>query len=94
MIQNLPVSDVKKYNYRVLQKKMSRCNNSQIIKTDWSANIVNVSRMLHDYWKIKHNLHITDWLIFMKDRLVIPSSMRSEILKCIHKGYMGLKSVT
>ena len=28
MIQNLPVSDAKKYNFRVLQKTMSRCNSS------------------------------------------------------------------
>ena len=28
MIQNLPVSDAKKYNFRMLQKMMSRCKSS------------------------------------------------------------------
>jgi len=27
----------------------------------------------------------------MKDQVVIPSSMRNEILKCIHKGHMGIE---
>ena len=40
-----------------------------MIQTGWPANIVNIPRILHDYWKVKHNLHIADQLIFMKDRL-------------------------
>ena len=92
MIQNLPVSDVKKIQLQNATENDEQMQQlSRMIKTGWPANIVNVPRILHDYWKIKHNLHIADRLIFMKDRLVIPSSMRSEILKCIHKGHMGIE---
>ena len=47
--------------------------------------------MLREYWKVRHNLHSADHLIFMNRRIVIPASMRSEILKSIHTGHMGIE---
>ena len=51
----------------------------------------NVPVMLREYWKVRHNLHSADHLIFMNRRIVIPASMRSEILKSIHTGHMGIE---
>ena len=34
---------------------------------------------------------MADQLILMEGRVVVPSSMRTEILTCIHKGHMGIK---
>ena len=34
---------------------------------------------------------MADQLILMKGRVVVPSSMRTEILTCIHKGHMGIE---
>ena len=47
--------------------------------------------MLRDYWKVRHNLYSADNFIFMNRRLVIPTSMRSEILESIHMGHMGIE---
>ena len=92
MIQNLPVSDAKKIQLQNATENDEQMQKlSRMIQTGWPANIVNVARILHDYWKVKHNLHIADQLIFMKDQLVVPSSMQSEILKCIHKGHIGIE---
>ena len=88
MINNLPVSDVKKIQLQGYEQMRQL---SQMIKTGRPANIINVSWILHDYWKIKHYLHITDRLIFTKDCLVIPSSMWSEILNYIHKRHMEIE---
>ena len=92
MIQNLPVSDAK---LSQIQNATSTDEQLQeldkIIRTGWPSNINNVPVMLRDYWKIRHNLYSADNFIFMNRRLVIPTSMRSEILKSIHMGHMGIE---
>ena len=92
MIQNLPVSDTKKVQLRSATESDEQMQQLSImIKNRWPTNVNSVPMELQDYWKVKHNLHMFDSLIFVKDRLVVPSSMRNEILKCIHRGHMGIK---
>jgi len=47
--------------------------------------------ILQEYWKVKHKLHVADKLIFVNNCIVIPSCMRTDILKCIHTGHMGIE---
>lgn len=92
MIQNLPVSDTKKVQLQSATENDEQMQQLSImIKNGWPTNVNSVPMELRDYWKVKHNLHMSDSLIFVKDRLVVPSSMRNEILKCIHRGHMGIK---
>ena len=92
MIQNLPVSDAK-----LSQLQTAASNDEQlqelnkIVRTGWPTDISNVPVMLREYWKVRHNLHSADHLIFMNRCIVIPASMRSEILKSIHTGRMGIE---
>ena len=46
---------------------------------------------LREFWKIRHDLCYADNLIFLNNRIVIPSTMRQEILKCIHEVHMGIE---
>ena len=64
---------------------------SRLIKNESPTNITNVPKGLRKYRKVRHNLYMADHLILMKGRVVVPSSMRTEILTCIHKGHMGIE---
>ena len=92
MIQNLPVSDAK-----LAQLQMATANDehlqelSTIIRNGWPTDISNVPTTLREYWKVRNNLHVANNLIFMNNHIVIPSSMRTDILKCIHAGHMGIE---
>jgi len=55
----------------------------------WPEYIQNVSFGTQLYWNFRQDILIDDGLIFVKDRLVIPSSMRLEILRSLHEGYLG-----
>ena len=92
VVQNLPISEAKKAQ---LQNATENDEQMQqlcaMIKNGWPTNISNVPTALREYWKVKHNLHMSDQLILMKDRLVIPASMQNYILQCIHKGHMGIE---
>ena len=46
---------------------------------------------LRPYWKVKEDLSIVDDLILKGDRIVIPPSRQSMILKAIHEGHLGIE---
>ncbi|GBM60184.1 hypothetical protein AVEN_273500-1 [Araneus ventricosus] len=45
---------------------------------------------LSRYWEYRHSINIQVGLLMMNSRLIIPESMRSEILKTIHEGHLGI----
>ena len=46
--------------------------------------------LLRPYWENRSHLTIVDDLLLYDDRIVIPRSMRLQILDCIHTGHVGL----
>ena len=60
------------------------------MRSGWPPDISSVPIPLREFWKVRHNLCNADNLIFLNKRIVIPSSMRQEILKRIHEGHMGI----
>ena len=90
IIENLSVSKEKKS-----QLQIATANDHQLqqllmlMRSEWPTDVSNVPISLREYWKIRHSLCCADNLILMNNRIVIPSTMRQEILKCIHEGHMG-----
>ena len=91
MIENLPISKEKKsqlqtatsYDHQ-LQQLLS------LMRSGWPPDISSIPIPLREFWKVRHNLCDADNLIFLNNRIVIPSSMRQKILRCIHEGHMGI----
>ena len=46
--------------------------------------------LLCPYWENRTHFSIVDDLLLCDERLVIPKSMRPEILKCIQTGHLGI----
>ena len=55
----------------------------------WSAYMPN-QPLLCPYWENRTHFSIVDDLLLCDERLVIPKSMRPEILKCIQTGHLGI----
>ena len=92
VVQNIPVSEAKKAQFQNATEYDEQMQQlSAIIKNGWPTNISNVPTALREYWKVNHNLHMSDQLILTKDRLVILASMQNCILQRIHKGHMGIE---
>ncbi|GBM88229.1 hypothetical protein AVEN_206349-1 [Araneus ventricosus] len=45
---------------------------------------------LSRYWEYRRSINMQDGLLMMNARLIIPESMKSEILKAIHEGHLGI----
>ncbi|XP_055923337.1 uncharacterized protein K02A2.6-like [Eupeodes corollae] len=63
-----------------LQKIKEASNNDDIL-----------SKECMTYYKIKDDLHVIDDILLKSNRIVIPSSMRKEVLKLIHEGHLGIQ---
>ena len=55
----------------------------------WPGTQSQCSNEVAPYFNVRDNLVIEDGLILKNDRVVIPPSMRKEILAKIHRGHMG-----
>lgn len=49
---------------------------------------------LKQFWEFRNSLFSADGIIFYKDRIVIPPSLRDGILKILHSAHQGVTSMT
>ena len=59
------------------------------VETGWPNDKASVPVLIHPYWSVRHELTIHDGLLFKQDRVVIPSSLRSNILRKLHTAHRG-----
>lgn len=56
----------------------------------WPSSKDGIYNELCPYWNIRNELHVIDSLIFKQNTIVIPQSMRKEMLSRIHEGHFGV----
>jgi transposase InsO family protein len=57
----------------------------------WPTDRNKIEDCLKPYWTFRDEIHIIDDLVFKGNCLVIPQSLRSEMLNLIHEGHMGIE---
>ncbi|UYV82219.1 DNTTIP1 [Cordylochernes scorpioides] len=65
------------------------CLLKQYILTDWPLHKKNLPSNFKPYWKFKEELHEWQNLICRGNKLLIPKTQRSEILKILHASHKG-----
>jgi len=60
----------------------------QILNVGWPYN---VPQDVREYWNVCNEIHIAENLLFMGDRLIVPTAKRSSILQLIHEGHLGVQ---
>ncbi len=63
---------------------------AKLIKTGWPEHLSGVPMDARVYTQVKSELSEHDSLILSRSRIVVPRSMRGEILQKIHNGHQGL----
>lgn len=63
---------------------------AKLIKTGWPEHLSSVPLDAKDYVQVKSELSEHSGLILRGSRIVVPRSLRGEILLKIHKGHQGL----
>ncbi|XP_044764622.1 uncharacterized protein K02A2.6-like isoform X2 [Coccinella septempunctata] len=60
------------------------------ISTAWPKNLKKLPDSIKKFFQIKHELSIDNDLIFYGDRIIIPKSLRYQILQKLHEGHLGI----
>ncbi|XP_050548981.1 uncharacterized protein K02A2.6-like [Daktulosphaira vitifoliae] len=63
----------------------------QVYLTGWPTNKNLVEDCLKPYWCYRDEINVIDNLVFKGHCLVIPHSLRSQMLNLIHEGHMGIE---
>lgn len=61
----------------------------EFVKTGWPSYMPQLPS-IRPYWEVRAHLTVTDDLLLYDDRLVIPETMRPEILRKLHEGHLGI----
>ena len=86
----LPVSDDKLQELKdATQKDEVLRKLRNFVEFGWPDHLKDVDRSVASYWDFKEYICVSDDLLFKGDRLIVPESMRAEMLKAIHQGHFG-----
>ena len=61
----------------------------EYVLTGWPADKAQVDELARQYFSYREELSVEDGLLFKKERLVVPQSMRAGVLDEIHGAHMG-----
>ena len=62
---------------------------STMIRSEFTESKCNMSPQLDCYWDLKENLLVVDDVILYKGRMVIPQTLRAEVLQSLHAAHQG-----
>ena len=89
---NLPVSKPKLEEIRGETAKDEPLKDLiEIIKRGWPETKACVSNSTRMYWDVRDELSELNGIILRGERILIPISMRKEMLERIHQGHMGIE---
>ena len=60
-------------------------------KNGWPESFSECPSTAKLFYNVKEELSLADGVLLKVDRVVVPSSMRADMLKCIHEGHIGIE---
>ena len=66
------------------------CELLQLCQSGFPRDSSQLTNALWPFWKIYKDLYIVDNLLMYGNRLVIPASLRKEVLECLHAAHQGV----
>ena len=64
---------------------------SQTIAGGWPRHRRDCDPLIRQYWPIRDELHVIQGVVYAGERIVIPNSMRSEMLQKLHESHLGME---
>eukprot|EP00731_Ephydatia_muelleri_P007982 Em0004g320a len=90
-LYSTPTSDVRLQEIIEATKKDNTMQSlRQIVRSGWPEKRTQVPKEVQEYWNVRDKISETDGLIMKWEQLVIPTGLRTEMLKRIHMDHMGI----
>lgn len=93
VITNLPVSNEKFEEFRKETiKDLTLTKLSEAVLNWWPQTKSQAATEIQKYWNYRENISVVDRVLFRGQQLIVPDSMRAEMLKRIHESHLGVES--
>ena len=90
VLDSLPVSDIKLLQIKEAQDEDTICKEIKDYCLEGWPNKFNLHDALKPYWSDRGELSVVQGVLLKSSRIVIPSSLRLEVLDKLHEGHQGI----
>ncbi|KAL9987237.1 hypothetical protein ACROYT_G001509 [Oculina patagonica] len=92
-LENMPISEVKLKQFKeATRKDVSLLKLKTTVKSGWPERKSQVDPELREYWNIKEEISVCADLLMRSDKLIVPISLRDEMLRVIHSSHLGIEN--
>ena len=61
----------------------------EVVQNGWPDKREKCPQVLHDYWNFREELTIEDGILLKGNRIIIPTTLKQEMLNIVHHGHLG-----
>ena len=87
----LPASKHRLQEFCIAQDKDSTCLQAKWCTHGWPTKSPTANPEMIPFWQVRSSFTVCDNLLLHNQRVVIPTSLRKEILQKIHEGHQGIE---
>ncbi|KAJ2949202.1 hypothetical protein O0L34_g6147 [Tuta absoluta] len=92
LMENISVSPEKiKKIKEETQKDDSLVKVQECYERGWPVNKKGLHVAATQYWTVKDDIHVVNGIVFRNNQIVVPRSLRKEVLDRIHEGHLGIE---
>lgn len=91
IIHTINMSNEKEIKFQLeTSKDAVLANIMQTYKTGWPSEKKHLPENIKLYWKFKNNIFVDNGLVYLGDRIMVPKSLRQEMLETLHESHIGI----
>ncbi|XP_072384499.1 uncharacterized protein [Diabrotica undecimpunctata] len=92
VVNNVAMSDTRKSEFRIETQKDEQLQTViNLCIQGWPEHKRDVPQIVNNFFKLRDNLCVCDNLLFYGNKIVDPKSLRSEMLRLVHEGHIGIE---
>ena len=92
LVESLPISQEKLAEMKLATARDETLQSlSTTVKDGWPSLKPNVPTSIFHYWNVRDEIHEAEGLLFLGQKLIIPQSLRQDILRRIHESHLGME---
>ena len=92
LVESLPISQEKLAEMKLATASDETVQSlSTTVKDGWPSLKANVPTSIVHYWNVRDEIHEAEGLLFLGQKLIIPQSLRRDILRRIHESHLGME---
>lgn len=88
---NLPISN-EKLKRNETGKDVTLSKLVETVLNGWTERRSQAAKEIQGYWNFREEISVVDGIVFKGERLIVPATMRAEMLRQIHESHLGIVS--